>query len=147
MLLSWEVSSNPAYHGFLKCLNFQKDGIDLHATFVTSNDPPHISVYNGDKKVLHVQMKKAVWGKGIKVDPADLAKIVAAVGEFDDEEWATFVSRVEKKYASLTASNTEKAPAPAASFGSALGETKATWGGGKKDIRDTMSFPSLNGKK
>ena len=42
---SWELSNNAAFAGYLKFLDFQAAGYDLHVTFVTATNAIHFSVY------------------------------------------------------------------------------------------------------
>jgi len=41
---SWEASNNNAFYGYLKFLDFQNNGYDLHVTF-QKNKRVHVSIY------------------------------------------------------------------------------------------------------
>lgn len=144
MPVSWEESANPDFHGYLKLLDTQKDGYDLHATFVKTS-LPHLSLYvndlNGGQKEYMAQLKQ-VWNK--------LSLEQSARSEFTQRAPSSadvldgFLTKVQEKHTELTTQ--AKSTKVSSGFGSALAGTKATWGGPKNDVSDTTTFPSLPSK-
>lgn len=141
MPVSWEESANPDFYGYLKLLETQKDGYDLHATFIKMG-LPHLSIYvnesNGNKKEYMAQLK-LVWNKLTLEQSARTEFTQRAPSSADVLDG--FLIKVQEKHTELT--TTAKPSTVSSGFGSALAGTKATWGGPKNDVSDTTTFPSL----
>jgi hypothetical protein len=78
---SWEASNNNWAYGYLKFLDFQTDGFDLHVTF-QKDKKVHASVYEKDKADTKVSANlwMTVQTYGLTITDANMELIKAATG-------------------------------------------------------------------
>ena len=83
---SWEASNNTWAYGYLKFLDFQKDGFDVHVTF-QKDKQVHASIYERDKQDQKVSPPGNVWMTvqtyGLTITDKDMGLIKTAVRSKD----------------------------------------------------------------
>ena len=154
---SWEAATTGWAHGFLKFLDFQGDGLDVHATFQKSKSI-HVSVYvlstkQEDAKLEMQQMTNGVTGLTLESSKRQLVKdIVRPSGAMPDDFWAFFESRCTAKATELgfIAPQQTAASQPAITTTSTVQKggssglpTGANWGDAHKKKQFDSGFPEL----
>lgn len=77
---SWEPSNNASFYGFLKFLDFQHNGKDLHVTFEKAQRA-HVSIYElGGKKQLGGSIWMSKEAAGLHLEVMDWFTVALAVG-------------------------------------------------------------------
>jgi hypothetical protein len=99
MPISWEASSNPAMHGFLKLMDAQGKGFDVHGTIMKDKAvAPHISVYELGKTDRILSAYGSWNGAGKLTFPGD--KMVAIMTQTNLKEAVLrgFIGAINNKY-------------------------------------------------
>jgi hypothetical protein len=65
---SWETANNVAFFGFLKFLDFQTNGFDIHVTY-QKNKQVHVSVYLLEGENKQTKVLDSMW---MNIDPSGL---------------------------------------------------------------------------
>jgi len=78
---AWELATNAAFYGYLKFLDFQANGRDLHVTFEKNPKKAHVSVYElGGKKRAGQSFTMSVGANGLYLETMDWFIVAVAVG-------------------------------------------------------------------
>ena len=154
---SWEAATTAWAHGFLKFLDFQGDGFDVHATFQKSKTI-HVSVYvvSAKKDDTKLGMQPMTFGvTGVSLDESKrllVKNIVSPNADMPADFWAFFENRCTAKATELNifAPQQTAASQPAITTtstvqkGGGSGIPKgANWGDAQKKAQFDKTFPSL----
>jgi hypothetical protein len=154
---SWEKSTNAWAYGYLKFLDFQTDGYDVHATMM-KNSTVHVSVYVvGTTTNAKLEQKPMKYGpSGYVLEDSNrlsVKNIVSPSSEIKAEYWTWFQEQVNKKAQELgmvsaqgSALQTQPVPTmtPTVAKGGSSGLPQgATWGDAHKQQQYNKQFPSL----
>ncbi|WP_431284619.1 hypothetical protein ACQW02_07375 [Humitalea sp. 24SJ18S-53] len=106
----WEPSTKPAFHGYLKFVDFQNAGYDVHATF-QKDKKVHVSIYaQGD---VNTKLSANIWMNvtvtGLDLDFSDFFVIKHKVSPNSDfpkvdgypNYQAFFLAKCNEQYVSL----------------------------------------------
>jgi len=81
---SWESSNNDWSYGYLKFLDFQSQGFDVHVTFPTSKKDIHASIYvlgnTSEKKTPPGNVSLTIQDQGLTITDHNMNRIMIATG-------------------------------------------------------------------
>jgi len=156
---SWEASASVWAHGYLKFLDFQGSGFDVHATFQKSKSI-HVSVYavgsTTDVKLAMQAMVVGVTGVTLEESKRTLLKnVVSPSDAMPDGFWAFLENRCTQRATTLgiLAPQQTTATQPTGVLSSAVPKggssgipLGATWGDRFRQTQFNTAFPSMPGK-
>ena len=157
---SWELSTNIWAHGYLKFLDFQSGGFDLHVTFMKSK-AAHVSVYEvGSTTTVKLGQQNMITGvSGLSLEGSKrllVKNVVSPSAAIEDSFWTFLEDRGTTKatelnfFAPQTPSLAQSAPITTATVtkGGSSGVTVgSTWGDKFRQNQYGSAFPVLSVKK